>query len=158
MHFLIPRRFLRGLVRPQQQISVHCVSVDSFWLCIRGSCEVSCRSIIALRRCSTWENVAVTFPGSNFRKRGKYFLRSSKAAISESSQRRTRLSACSSVKDPYSSAYSLISAFLVSVIFLSSAEYCSYTGQNLIASVSVRVTFAAMACFFMESICLCGIC
>jgi hypothetical protein len=32
---------------------------------------------------------------------------------------------------------------------------CSYTGQNFAASVSVRVRFSAMSCFFTESICLC---
>src|SRR6266496_4141017 len=48
--------------------------------------------------------------------------------MSASSQRRTRLSACSSVKVPYPLAYSLISDALVSLTFPSSTEYCSELG------------------------------
>ena len=63
------------------------------WLCISGSREVSCRSIIMLMRRSSWKKVAAFLPGSTFRKIGTYFCRSCAAEMSVSNQRRMRLSA-----------------------------------------------------------------
>ena len=42
------------------------------------------------------------------------------------------------------------STLLVSLILAVSAEYASYTGQNFVASVPVRLRFAATSCFLID--------
>ena len=76
------------------------------WFGISGCREASSASVIMLIPRSSWKRFAAFFAGSTFRKIATYFWRSWAAKMSESNQRRMRLSACSSVKVRYSSAYS----------------------------------------------------